>query len=31
VYTAYPLLVHCRLFGGHYAAELAGTLRGIGL
>lgn len=30
VYNLYPLLVHARLFGGHYVAEIDAALRGLG-
>ena len=30
VYNLYPLLVHARLFGGGYAAQVGGTLRALG-
>jgi len=30
IYNLYPLLVHTRLFGGHYAASVDGTLRRYG-
>lgn len=30
IYNLYPLLVHARLFGGGYAAQIGGVLRGLG-
>ena len=30
IYNLYPLLVHTRLFGGHYAAQVDGILRRLG-
>lgn len=30
LYNLYPLLVHVRLFGGHYAGQVEGTLRSLG-
>lgn len=30
IYNLYPLLVHARLFGGHYAAQVGGILRRFG-